>query len=132
MRAKRSRAARAYAASSSDGRSTPRPSASMRSQSPIPAVETTGSPAARYSPTLVGEDDRFEKHGLMKDRPASAAASAAGTSAGGRRRTANASAGTPEAASAPTSASAGLGVITSRNKRGSCARAVAKKRAISA
>ena len=50
---------------------------SWRSQSPMPAVETTGSPAARYSPTFVGDDDRFEKQGLMNERPASAACSRA-------------------------------------------------------
>ncbi|NDB87288.1 MAG: hypothetical protein EB127_32090 [Alphaproteobacteria bacterium] len=50
------------------------------SQSPIPGVVTTGRPAARYSAILVGEDERFEYKGRMKDRPASAADATRGIS----------------------------------------------------
>ena len=39
----------------------------------MPAVDTTGSPAARYSPIFVGEDEIFDG-GRTKEIPMSAAA----------------------------------------------------------
>src|SRR6185369_5218995 len=57
------------------------------SESPIPEFRINGSPHARYSPFLVGDDAIFEKHGLMKERPASAADKYEGTSAGETART---------------------------------------------
>ena len=43
--------------------------------SPIPAVDTTGNPAARYSAIFVGEEAILERQGLMNDSPARATAS---------------------------------------------------------
>ena len=57
------------------------------SRSPIPALLMTGSPLARYSAILVGEEATFEKDGLMKETARSAARRYRGTSEGATRRT---------------------------------------------
>src|SRR5688500_19866992 len=87
--------ASAYSVSVRSSSSAPAFQSSINaSESPIPALIISGSPHARYSAFLVGDDAILEKQLLIKDNPASAAERYDGTCRAGTESTLKRSSGT--------------------------------------
>jgi len=91
----------------------------------MPPLLITGTPQARYSPTLVGQLASLAKCGRMNDSAASKRWIRAGTCAGGSACSCTQSAGTPWRASAACNGAVALRVTSSRRLCGSRARTAA-------